>query len=425
MSERSLQVFQQHTLAEFLRPAGRELPERLELFQRWWDGALASGYAQYSEPLETAPDVLVQLAPQAIAGGQVLLSFASYNYLGLATRPEVKAAAVSAIERYGLGAGASPILAGTFDVHDALMEELAAFKGQEAALLFPSGYAANVGVLSALLGPSDVVLLDQFSHASLVDGATLSRAKVVFFRHDDAGDLERKLRLCSGRCLVVVEGVYSMDGDVCALPELVEVSRRHGARILLDEAHSSFLFGAHGRGVAEHFGLEREVDFHVGTLSKTLGGVGGFVCGPRALVTFLNVFARSRFFSTHLPPAIAAGLRASLEIVRREPDLRARLWRNVAHLKSRLRDESLDFGASASQIVPLMVGDEAAAFRVAERVRRMGIYVHPVVFPAVTRHRARLRLNVSAEHTEAQLDRAARVIAQAMEAEGLLRVGGA
>lgn len=425
MPDPSTRVFEEHALSEFLRPAGWDLAERLALFERWWDGALANGYAQYSEPLETEPGVVVQLAPSAIAGGQELLSFASYNYLGLASRPEVKEAAMEAIARYGLGASASPILAGTFDVHSLLMQELAAFKQQEAALLFPSGYSANVGVLSALLGPSDFALLDQFSHASLVDGASLSKAKVVFFRHNDAEDLQSKLRFCNGRCLVVVEGVYSMDGDVCALADIVEVSRRHGARILIDEAHSSFLLGQNGRGLVEQCGLEREVDFHLGTLSKTLGGVGGYVCGSRSLVTYLNVFARSRFFSTHMPPAMAAGLRASLAIVRREPELRTRLFRNVAYFKSRLRDEHLDFGLSESQIVPIIVGQESAAFRVAERVRRMGVYAHPVVFPAVTRGRARLRLSVSAAHTEAQLDLAARVIGRAMEAEGVLRVGGA
>jgi glycine C-acetyltransferase len=218
-----------------------------------------------------------------------LINLASYNYLALSYRDEVKQAAIEAILKYGLGASGSPLLSDTFDLHKELEAAVAAFKGKEAAILFPTGYSANVGFIASIMRAGDNILADQFAHASIVDGAILAKSNTVFFRHNNPLDLERKLSRVRGKKLVVVEGVYSMDGDVCMLPEIVTVAKRHGARILIDEAHSTFLFGANGRGVAEHFGLEEEVDFHPGTFSQALGGQGGFVCGSQDLVNYVNV----------------------------------------------------------------------------------------------------------------------------------------
>jgi glycine C-acetyltransferase len=307
------------------------------------------------------------------------------------------------------------------DIHNELAEAIADFKDKEAAILFPTGYSANVGFISAIMRAGDNVILDQYAHASIVDGAILAKSKTVFFRHNNPMDLERKLGKCVGKKLVVVEGVYSMDGDVCQLPEIVEVCKRHGARILIDEAHSTFLFGPNGRGVAEHFGLDKEVDFHLGTFSKSLGGQGGFVCGSKDLVDYVNAFGRSRFFSCNLAPPVAAGLLAGLRIVEAEPQLRARLWSNVAYLRRRFAEEGIDIGKSTSQVMPVLVNNDARVFGVAEAVQDGGLFLQPVTYPAVPKHRSRLRISVSAAHTEADLEFAVQVIARVLREQGIIR----
>ena len=351
---------------------------------------------------------------------QELLNLASYNYLGISYRPEVKQAAVEAVERYGLGASGSPILSGTFDVHEDFARELARFKDKEACILFPTGYSANVGFISALMRAGDTILVDQYAHASIVDGAILAKSKTVFFRHNNPMDLERKIGSVKGKKLVVVEGVYSMDGDICTLPEIVEVAKRHGARILIDEAHSTFLFGPNGRGVAEHFGLDKEVDFHLGTFSKSLGGQGGFVAGTKDLIDYVMAFGRSRFFSCNLSPVLTAGLLAGLRIAVAEPQLRTKLWSNVAFLRRRFAEEGVDIGKSNSQVMPVMVNNDSKVFAVAEKIQDRGLFLNPVTYPAVPKHKSRLRISVSAAHTEQDLDMAARTIAGVLREEGIV-----
>jgi glycine C-acetyltransferase len=254
-----------------------------------------------------------------------------------------------------------------------------------------------------------------------VDGAILAKSNTVFFRHNNPLDLERKLGRVKGKKLVVVEGVYSMDGDVCVLPEIVEVAKRHGARILIDEAHSTFLFGQNGRGVAEHFGLDKEVDFHLGTFSKSLGGQGGFVCGSRELIDYTNAYGRSRFFSCNLAPTLAAGLLAGLRILVREPHLRANLWSNVAFLRRRFNEEGIDIGKSTSQVMPVMVNNDLKVFAVAEKIQDRGLFLNPVVYPAVPKHKSRLRISVSAAHSEQELEQAVQIIAGVLREEGICK----
>ena len=277
-------VFAEYDYSNFYYGAGDDPLNLLKPFSTWYKEALPAGYYLYSEPLQTAPGTQVQVRNRKTGEVQELLNLASYNYLGISTRDEVKEAAIEATRRYGLGASGSPILSGTLEVHNQLAQAVADFKDKEAAIVFPTGYSANVGFISALMRSGDTIFCDQYAHASVVDGAILAKSKTVFFRHNNPLDLERKIAGVRGKKLVVVEGVYSMDGDVCVLPEIVEVAKRHGARILIDEAHSTFLFGPNGRGVAEHFGLDNEVDFHLGTFSNILGGQGGFVCGSRDLI---------------------------------------------------------------------------------------------------------------------------------------------
>ena len=391
----------------------------LDPFDEWWGHARPWGYYLFGQPMQTAPrsvvDVVETKDRKHLAN---LINFASYNYLGLSYRREVIAAAQVALEKYGLGASGSPILSGMFDLHEELAEKLAQFKNAESVLLFPTGYGANLGLIAGLMRPGDSVIADQWAHASIVDGIVLSKAKARFFRHNDIDDLDKKLKRCTGKKLVVVEGVYSMDGDVVDLPGVVETCRRHGARLLIDEAHSMFLFGESGRGVVEHFHLENEVDVHLGTFSKSLGGVGGYVAGSKKLINYLRGFARSYVFSCAMPPAIAAGLLKSLEIVQAEPELRARLWRNVEILQRRLREENVDIGDSASQVVPILIRDDQKIFALAEELIHEGVYLQPIRYPAVGKHRSRFRISVSAAHTPEQLEKGVEIIAHVLKRHG-------
>jgi 8-amino-7-oxononanoate synthase len=413
--------FSEYDYSNFYYGAGDDPVNLLRPYAEWYREARPNGYYLYQEALGSAPTTHVRVKNGQTGQWQDLLNLASYNYLGISYRPEVKRAAAEALEKYGLGASGSPILSGTFDVHEEFAAELARFKDKEAAIVFPTGYSANVGFISALMRAGDTIFLDQYSHASIVDGAILAKSKTVFFRHNNPLDLERKISGVKGKKLVVVEGVYSMDGDTCALPEILEVTRRHGARMLIDEAHSTFLFGPNGRGVAEHFGLDKEVDFHLGTFSKSLGGQGGFVAGTRELVDYVNAFARSRFFSCNLSPVLTAGLLAGLRIAASEPALRAKLWSNVAYLRRRFAEEGVDIGKSNSQVMPVMVNNDSRVLAVAERIQDRGLFLNPVTYPAVPKHRSRLRVSVSAAHSEEDLERAVQTIAGVLREEGLCR----
>lgn len=413
--------FSEYDYSNFYYGAGDDPLNLLRPYADWYREARPAGYYLYMEALQSAPTTHVRVKNGKTGATHDLLNLASYNYLGISYRPEVKEAAARALERYGLGASGSPILSGTFDVHEQFQEELARFKDKEAVVLFPTGYSANVGFISALMRSGDTIFLDQYSHASIVDGAILAKSKTVFFRHNNPLDLERKLSGVKGKKLVVVEGVYSMDGDICTLPEILEVTRRHGARMLIDEAHSTFLFGPHGRGVAEHFEVDKEVDFHLGTFSKSLGGQGGFVAGTRELCDYVIAFSRSRFFSCNLSPVLTAGLLAGLRIAQSEPQLRAKLWSNVAFLRRRFAEEGVDIGKSNSQVMPVMVNNDKRVLAVAEKIQERGLFLNPVTYPAVPKHKSRLRVSVSAAHSEADLEQAVQTIAGVLREEGACR----
>jgi len=407
--------------SNFYATSGEDPFDVLEPFGKWWDEVKPRGYYQYELPIHSQPATRVDV--EDTKAGVVLrglINFASYNYLGLSYRPEVKEAIKAAVDQYGAGSSGSPILSGTTALLEELEEKIARFKDLEAALIFPTGYSANVGLISGLMRAGDLVVADQYAHASVVDGMILSKAKSRFFRHNQAAELDRKLNGFEGKKLVVVEGVYSMDGDLAALPEIVEVSKSHGARILIDEAHSTFLFGEHGRGVAEHFGLEHEVDIHLGTFSKSLGGQGGFVAGSQALINYLRGFSRSRFFSCALAPPVVAGLIAALEIAEKEPELRTRLWSNVEFIQQRLREAGVDIGDSASQVIPIMIRNDATIFKIGEELLHEGVFINPVKYPAVGKHKSRFRMSISAAHSREELEEGADVIARVLERNGII-----
>ena len=420
-AETQFTPFTDFDFSDFYFGSGDDVFENIRIYNRWWEQSYPGGYHIYREPLTSAPDTVISIQSNLGKRLDGLLNLSSFNYLGMATSPVVADAVIKAIGHYGVGSSGGPNLSGMYDIHRALEAAMATFKKKEACTTFTSGYSANIGIISGIMRPGDTIFLDQYAHSSLMDGATLSKANCVIFRHNNASDLDRKMTGVSGRKLVVVEGIYSMDGDFCNLPEIVEVAKKHGARIMIDEAHSAFVCGETGRGVAEHFGMEDQLDIHMGTFSKGLGCLGGYVCGDYEFINYLEAYARARFFSTTMPPALSAGTLASLRHVEANPGIRRQLWRNVEYLQNLLQEEGIDYGTSCSQVIPIMVGNDAHVFGMAERLREAGIFLQPVVYPAVSKGKARFRLSVTATHTLDQLEFAAQTIVRLFDEAGIVR----
>jgi 8-amino-7-oxononanoate synthase len=345
---------------------------------------------------------------EVVVDGHRLMMLGSNNYLGLATDARVKRAAVEAIERFGAGMAGSRCLNGTTELHADLERRIARFLRRQAAIYYTSGYLANLGVISSLAQRGDFVLVDRHAHASLHDGARLAGAESVRFRHDDMAHLERLLARCGdGGKLVVVDGVYSMEGEIAPLPRIVEVCRKHGARLLVDDAHGLGVLGRDGRGTAEHFGLEDQVDIVVGTASKTLPGVGGFAAADQAIVDFLrNAPVNRCFMLAAAPPASAvAGVRAALEIIEQEPWLRKALWDHTRRVLHALQRMGFDTGRTQTPIIPISTGSIERTFAMWKRLTADGFFVNVVIPPAVPSGSCLIRLTLTAAHTREQVDR--------------------
>jgi glycine C-acetyltransferase len=384
-----------------------------EDFQDWKnDPAVSLGMSLYEQQLQQAPGARTTIENNFDGQTRDVINLTSYNYLGLSTHPEVVEAAKKAADDYGLSAAGAAMLSGTFDLHRQFAQKLAEFKQKDAAMLFSSGLGGNVGAIQGILRRGDVLIIDSKCHRSIVDGATLSRAKMVTFDHNDAEHLDQMLdKYAEKRCLVAVEGVYSMDGDIANLPEIVDVCDAHGAAIYLDEAHSTLMFGENGRGVAEHFGLEDKVGVSFGTLSKSFGGVGGFIASNQDLIDYIKYYASPFQFSCALPPPIVAGMMKSLEVATRDTSLRDELWENVEYFKKNLQALDLDLGDTESQIIPIIVGDDSRQlYAMAIEAQRRGLFIQPVDFPAVEAHARRFRISVSSELTKDDIDEACNII---------------
>ncbi len=342
------------------------------------------------------------------------LNFAANDYLGLAAHPTVRAAAQAAIEVEAWGTSASPLITGRRAAHHVLEQRLARFEGTEAALLFPTGFAANLGTISALMGPEDVIFSDAHNHASIIDGCRLSRATVHIYRHCDAQHLQSLLaEVPAGRRrLIVTDSLFSMDGDFAPLVEIVELAQRYQAMLMIDEAHATGVFGDEGRGLAEHLGVHESIDIHVGTLSKALGSVGGFVAGSSALIELLVNRARSYIFSTATPAATCAAATAALDVVSVDRAGRERLVQKAAHVRQALVSQGWDLGGSTSQIIPLVIGAEATTLEFARRLHAQGLWVSAIRPPSVAPGQSRLRICVSAAHTDAMLTQLVAGLAQ-------------
>jgi 8-amino-7-oxononanoate synthase len=364
--------------------------------------------------------------PRVLLDGKPVLLLCSNNYLGFADHPRVREAAAEAAMRYGAGSGASRLVSGNMTIHRRLEEQLAAFKRAEAALLFGSGYLANAGVVSALAREGDVVFSDELNHASIIDGCRLSKAETFVYDHCDTEHLEWGLRQAEGRgSLIVTDGVFSMDGDVAPLERIVELGQRYDARVMVDEAHGTGAIGPEGRGSVAAAGLEDEVDVIVGTLGKALGSYGAYVCCDKSMAKYLINTARTLIFSTALPPPAVAAAIAALALLREQPRRVEKLQRNADVLREALAAEGLPVSGSSTQIVPLVVGDAAAAVRASERALERGVFAQAIRPPTVPAGTSRLRLALMASHTKSELREAAKVLAACVPAaarEASLRV---
>jgi len=354
--------------------------------------------------------------PRIRIDGHELINMSSNDYLGLANDPALREAAMAGARTWGGGAGAVRTIAGTLDVHEALEAEIAAWKGVEATLVFQSGFAGNLGTIPALVGRGDVILSDELNHASIIDGCRLSRAEIRRFAHADADSLRDQLAACAPdqRKLVVTDGVFSMDGDIAPLPDICDAAEKFGAMVMVDDAHGSGVLGRGGRGSVDHFGLHGRVHVQLGTLSKAIGSMGGYIAGRQALRDYLTHTARPVLFSTSHPPAVVETTRAAIRVLTEEPERVEKLWDNARFFKQGLADLGMDLGRSATPITPVIVGEAERAHGLSDRLRQRGVFVQSVAFPTVARDAARVRAMVSAAHSRDDLAQAVDAFGEAM-----------
>lgn len=361
---------------------------------------MAAGVYLYFRRIESAQD------PEVIVGGRKMVMIGSNNYLGLTNHPKVKEAAIEAIKKYGTGCAGSRFLNGTLDIHEDLEVKLARFMNKESALVFSTGFQTNLGAISALVGKDDVVIIDKMDHASIIDGCRLSFGKSKKYRHNDMEDLERILKQ-NGEIgkLIVVDGVFSMEGDIANLPEIVNLAERYKAGVMVDDAHGIGVLGENGRGTAEHFDLEDRVDIIMGTYSKSLASIGGFIAASEEVIHYIKHISRPLIFSASPPPASVAAVSAAIDIIMAEPERRSRLWENTRKMKEGFRNLGFDTGPSETPIIPVMVGEDQKAFQMGRGLHEEGVFANVAVSPAVPNGKALIRTSFMATHTEEHLER--------------------
>jgi glycine C-acetyltransferase len=366
--------------------------------------------------------------PVCTYDGKKVINLASNNYLGLCDDPRLKEAAIAATQKYGVGSGAVRTIAGTMRIHMELEEKIAAFKGVEACVVFQSGFTANAGTVSSILGKEDFILSDELNHASIIDGARLSRAKIKVFRHKDVAHCEELLKEIQnepGRKLVITDGVFSMDGDIGPVAKLCDVADKYGAIMMVDDAHASGVLGRNGRGSVDHFGCTQRVDVQVGTLSKAIGALGGYVCGSRDLIDYLYHRARPFLFSTSHPPSVAATCIAAFDILENEPERIERLWSNTRYFKEQLTNAGFDVGgkttpASETPITPIIIGDGRKTMDFSKALFDAGLMATGIAFPTVSEGKARIRTIMTSEHTRQQIDQSLEILTSTARKMGLL-----
>ncbi len=363
--------------------------------------------------------------PVANFDGQEVINLSSNNYLGLTTHPKLRRAAIDAIRKFGVGSGAVRTIAGTMKMHMDLEAQIAKFKGSEACVVFQSGFAANAGTVSAILGKDDLIISDELNHASIIDGCRLSKATIKVFKHKDIEDCERILKETenwAGNKLLITDGVFSMDGDIAPLPQLCDLAEKYNCIMMIDDAHSSGVLGRNGRGTVDHLGCHGRVDIQVGTLSKAIGSLGGYVCGSQELIEFLYHRARPFLFSTSHPPSVVATCQAAFELLDSEAGERLikKLWSNTKFFKRKLKKLGFNTGKSETPITPIMVGDAAKAFEFSRELKVEGVFAGAIGYPTVAEGKARIRTIVTATHKRADLEKAAEIMGRAGKNLGIV-----
>ncbi|KAF0226470.1 MAG: glycine C-acetyltransferase [Erysipelotrichaceae bacterium] len=381
----------------------------LDFLKKKVDQLKADGVFRVLPILESANEALV------IVNGHEVINLTSNNYLGFANHPRLKKAAIQAVEQYGIGAGAVKTILGNMSLHEELEKALAIFKKEEAVLVFQSGFNCNAGVIQAITDAGDLIISDELNHASIIDGVKLSKADRAVFKHSDMEDLKRILvekRSHYQNVLIITDGVFSMDGDLAKLPEIVDLAEAYQCLTYVDDAHGSGVLGENGRGTVDHFHLHGRIDFTIGTLSKAFGAMGGYVAGKKVMKEWLSLRARPLLFSTNLPPAVIGALIEGVKMMSESDEYTKTLWANSAFFKAHMTQAGFDIGHSESPITPVMLFDEALTVKTSKRLYELGVYVSPIVFPTVPKGKARLRVMVSAAHTQDQLLKAVEAFKQ-------------
>ncbi|HSA78246.1 MAG TPA: pyridoxal phosphate-dependent aminotransferase family protein [Nitrospirota bacterium] len=376
---------------------------------------MAAGFYPYFRVVESEQN------PEVIVEGKKMIMLGSNNYLGLTSHPKVKEAAIEAIKKYGSGCAGSRFLNGTLDIHVKLEDKLAKFFRKDAALTFSTGYQTNLGIISSIAGKDDVLVIDKLDHASIIDACRLSFAEVKKFKHSDMGSLEFVLKECGDRCkLVVVDGVYSMEGDIAPLPSIVKLCKKYGARLMVDDAHGVGVLGKTGRGTAEHFGLEKEVDIIMGTYSKSMASIGGFVTANEDVIHYIKHTSRPLIFSASPPPASVASVIAALDVIDQEPERRERLWHNTNKMMKAFKKMGFDTGVTETPIIPLLMGEMDRAFTMWKTLSDEGVFVNPVAPPATPPGRCLIRTSYMATHTDEMLDKVLVILEKAGRKLGII-----
>ncbi|HHW98494.1 MAG TPA: aminotransferase class I/II-fold pyridoxal phosphate-dependent enzyme [Firmicutes bacterium] len=400
-----------YSLADFIDIPDQDIMGRARIFAEYAEDSRKRGHAHFRRVSLDGSGPTMRVIDPLTGKVNEMIYMASNDYLNLTKHPRTIAAGRAALDKYGSGAGSVPLLGGTMDIHIELEQKIAKFKGCEDAILYTSGFGSNCGTLLAMLTDKDVAILDLLVHASIIDGC--KKTNVQYFRHNNMQSLERALKKAKDKYrtkLVVVDGVYSMDGDIAKLDEIVELAHAYGAYVMVDEAHATGVIGPNGRGTPEHFGLEGKVDIVAGTFSKGLGAVGGFIATNRELVQLLHFYSRSYMFSTAPTPQTVGSLIAALDVIETEPELRAKLWENINYFRENILSLGYDIGNAETAIFPLIIGDGLKVRDMCRRCHELGLYINPVQYPAVPERLSRLRISLMSAHTREHLDRALEIL---------------
>ncbi len=394
-----------YSLADFYDTEGLDTLGRSRLFNEYMEDIHRNHHNQYRRVSCSGSGPVMTIIDPYTGKTREMIYMASNDYLNLTRHPKTIEAGIKAIQKYGTGAGSVPLLGGTLDIHIELEEKVARFKGCEASILYSNGFGSNVGSISALLRENDVAILDMLVHASIIDGC--KNTNVEYFRHNNISSLEKVLKKCKPKYktkLVIVDGVYSMDGDIAYLDKIVDLAHSYGAYVMVDEAHATGVIGKNGRGTPEHFGIEGDVDIVAGTFSKGLGAVGGFVAAKNEIIEYLHYYSRPYMFSTAPTPQATASLIAAIDVIESEPNLRQKLWDNINYFRSNLVSLGFNIGNSETSIFPIVVGDDIKVREICREMHEADIYVNAVQYPAVSRKLSRIRMSLMCNHTRGHLD---------------------